>query len=436
MPLINPGTTAVPTLLAAYGSKIREVNKLYETNNQWSWRTAVKELADELILAMNRVEYRPADGSFISMDVRTCRVLKLFKVKERWASVFPGDWRDRYENCTECGEWHFSANMSYAYDDDAICESCRDEYYFYDDDRDTYRHRYDDSEEEIEEEVLAYNADPLDYLSFQALPAERKVASEKNPLMYLGIELEVERNKARGDRHINREVAELLDGTAIVKHDGSLDDGFEIVSAPMTLAYHYAGANGKSPWDAFFDGPAKHLRSWITDTCGIHVHISRNVLTPMHLGKMIVFVNAEHNREFIQRIAGRHMNNWCEPQGSAKVQDVLKGSTQGKYTALNLERSSTVELRIFRGNTKKAGFFRCLDFAAAMTEFTRNASITALKASDFISWMDKQRHSYPHLATWLVQTEMLEATRNRIDPVLLSSTRMSHEDRASANAIR
>jgi hypothetical protein len=325
--------------------------------------------------------------------------------------------------------------MNRAYGADSICSDCTDEYYAYNEESDEYHHRYDDREEEVEDDVLSYNADPLEYLSYCQTRAEAKGANPAKPVVYLGIELEVERNKSGADRHINREVSSVLQGTAIVKHDGSLDDGFEVVSAPMTLAYHYGGIDGKTcPWDEFFAGPAKKLKSWLTDTCGIHVHVSRNALTPMHLGKMMVFINSTVNMDFIQRVAGRQLNNWCESDQHIKVQDVLKGPQNGKYVALNLCNANTVELRIFRGNTKKAGFFRCLDFTAAVVDFTRTASLTALKSTDFIVWMNKQRHAYPHLATWLVQTEMLEATRNRIDPMYLSSPRMSHEDKASARA--
>jgi hypothetical protein len=392
-------------------------------------------------LMMSDMRFGPSRPSIEHYRLRSSeevytKLLRLFSVYYVNDPVTRTNAHDFFEVCSECGTWVFQNTAEHVYSDDVVCPACLEEYYVYSEDRDAYVHQFDDPDAEVEEEVMRYNADPLDYLSFLHTAAEAKRAGRDSPkpLVYLGIELEVERD-SRADRTINRDVTAAVEGIAICKHDGSLDNGFEVVSAPMTLAYHYGGADGKCPWDKFFNGPAKKLKSWLTDTCGIHVHISRNALSPMQLGKMMVFINSDINQRFIERIAGRTLNNWCEPSSNTTVQDVLKGSQQGKYVALNLNNERTVELRIFRGNTKKAGFFRCLDFAAALVEFTRTTSLINLKASDFITWMSEQRHAYPHLATWLVQIELMGADKHRINPAMMSDIRMSHEAPATSAII-
>ena len=56
------------------------------------------------------------------------------------------------------------------------------------------------------------------------------------------------------------------------KHDGSLDDGFELVTHPMSLSYHRT----EMPWEALLREAVRmgHL-SHQSGTCGLHIHVSR-----------------------------------------------------------------------------------------------------------------------------------------------------------------
>ena len=59
------------------------------------------------------------------------------------------------------------------------------------------------------------------------------------------------------------------------KHDGSLDDGFEIVSHPATLEYH----TNTIPWKKILDEALEMgYYSHNSGTCGLHVHINRAAL--------------------------------------------------------------------------------------------------------------------------------------------------------------
>ena len=58
-----------------------------------------------------------------------------------------------------------------------------------------------------------------------------------------------------------------------IKHDGSLEDGMEIVTHPMTLGYHLA----EMPWGTVV-AQAVHMgyTSHKACTCGLHVHVNRD----------------------------------------------------------------------------------------------------------------------------------------------------------------
>ena len=60
-----------------------------------------------------------------------------------------------------------------------------------------------------------------------------------NDKLYMGVELEVdEGGKDNENARILKEIANSCDEHIYIKADGSLDDGFEIVSHPMTLKFH------------------------------------------------------------------------------------------------------------------------------------------------------------------------------------------------------
>ena len=120
-----------------------------------------------------------------------------------------------------------------------------------------------------------------------------------NEKRLLATEIEVER---RNDCSSN--IAEMVSTTmnnfALCKHDGSLNNGFEIVSAPATISALKEG------WTKFCEANySDQLSSWHTGTCGMHIHVDRTSLTPLEIGKLLVFVNGKANSKFMEAIAGR-----------------------------------------------------------------------------------------------------------------------------------
>jgi hypothetical protein len=86
-----------------------------------------------------------------------------------------------------------------------------------------------------------------------------------------------------------------------LKGDGSLNDGFEIVTHPMTHDW----AMEKFPWEMIEKLRRSGYRSWDTDTCGLHVHASRtSFVDRSHLWKWTYLIN-KNNKECIE-LAGRN----------------------------------------------------------------------------------------------------------------------------------
>lgn len=89
--------------------------------------------------------------------------------------------------------------------------------------------------------------------------------------LFIGVELELDDGgNDRGNARELTNVANAEDEYIYIKSDGSLDDGFEIVTHPMTLQFH----KERMPWreltsSALQLGYVSHKAC----TCGLHCHI-------------------------------------------------------------------------------------------------------------------------------------------------------------------
>jgi len=81
--------------------------------------------------------------------------------------------------------------------------------------------------------------------------------------------------------------------------------------------------------------------------------------------------------------------------------------TGEKYEAVNTNHHATIELRIFRSNISKHGFFRVLEFTDAMVNFVKltNCTTTSLYHTAFTRYVSQptQRSQYPNLLAWLIR---------------------------------
>lgn len=259
-----------------------------------------------------------------------------------------------------------------------------------------------------EEERRAINPDHL-----AKVPLDFK---GKGPYFF-GVELEVEVDEKLNRRAAYaKDILKLFDGFVIAKHDGSIKDkntgrivGFEIVTVPASREYQ------TDKWNYFFDNKPKGLRSFDTTTCGLHFHVSRNPLTQLQIAKMLVFVNSEENQPFIITIAGRSPNNFCMVQKKEYQNARVDPSHQNRYEALNLNNKDTVELRIFRGTTKRESFFKSFEFFDALIHFCGNGTSSikdCTRVDKFIEYVKLHKKDYLHLwaficARWLREENKL-----------------------------
>ena len=177
--------------------------------------------------------------------------------------------------CTCCGD-RLLCGQNQGNTDVPLCEDCRDRHYTICDRCGELVHVDDIFRDSCDDDELCWSC----YEKRQNNRTIRSYDFKPRPIFYgegsryFGIELELD-----GGGEDDWRAAEILaeansDGRDLIyaKHDGSLSNGFEIVSHPMSLAFHARDM----PWEAVLER-SKDLgyRSHQTDTCGLHVHVSR-----------------------------------------------------------------------------------------------------------------------------------------------------------------
>ena len=175
------------------------------------------------------------------------------------------------------------------------------------------------------------------------------------------------------------------------KHDGSLEDGFEIVSHPMSLDYHLRSM----PWaEVLAKAQELGYTSHQARTCGLHVHVSRDAFGSTEAEQdaciaRILYIFEKHWEEILKfsRRTPRQLERWATRYGYKESPgDILshaKDSRSNRYTCVNLTNVDTVEFRVFRGTLKLNTFLATLQLVDRICDVALCLSDEELKA---MSW--------------------------------------------------
>ena len=220
-----------------------------------------------------------------------------------------------------------------------------------------------------------------------------KATRVKPNTVYLGCELEYETNN-RNRAQLG--VGKLMHGHALMKSDGSIRNGFEIVTCPATLDIHL------DIFKKFYDNMPPDLK--IANNVGMHVHISRKPLSQLTIGKLTEFLNRLDNKDFLHHIAGRIDNSYARMDSDRTVTFLRKYSHGGnRYNALNLINEKTIEVRLFATPMNYKEFASRLQFVQALVDYCSPAqSNESLKKQThyqaFMHWLSSRKRMFPELS--------------------------------------
>ncbi|MCM1276890.1 MAG: amidoligase family protein, partial [Lachnospiraceae bacterium] len=173
---------------------------------------------------------------------------------------------------------------------------------------------------------------------------------------FFGVELEIDHGGKYSDKaEALMDIANADHELIYIKSDGSLDDGMEIVTHPMTLKFH----KSEMPWkEVMSEAIQLRYRSHKTSTCGLHVHVNRDTFGNTReaqdeaISRVLYFVEHHWNEmlKFSRRTEAQ-MNQWAARYGyknsPKEIMEHAKKEGNGRYTCVNLTNWNTVEFRMF-----------------------------------------------------------------------------------------
>ena len=312
-----------------------------------------------------------------------------------------------YCTCDHCGTLLLVEDC-YADDDHCLCENCYEQYYT----------RCDNCDRIIRnEDANAHDgADYCDDCYNDRCCAIHPYSYKPNPIFYgagnryFGVELELD---VGGQETDNAEEILYLgnhaDDCIYIKSDGSLNDGMELVTHPMTLEFHENYCWKKLLQKCIDLG----YRSHQTSTCGLHIHVNRDSLGENRerqeetISRILYFVEQHWNEmlSFFRR-SEVAMNRWAARYGyestPKKILDKAKES-YGRYSAVNLCNHATIEFRLFRGTLKYNTLIATLQMVNRICEVAFSCSdeemqhlswstfVTAIKEPELIQYLKERR---------------------------------------------
>lgn len=185
-----------------------------------------------------------------------------------------------------------------------------------------------------------------------------------------GCELEVQVTRGDKDRLCGG-VHDILNPSGVTgeycyfERDGSIGEGFEIVTQPAGLDVH------RAKFDAFLnnDEAKKGLRSHEGGSCGLHVHVGKQYVTQSQIYRIQSFLNDVRNESLIRAIARRYASGYSKFKPEMAKFTAHNKTTGDRYEALNVTGHDTIEFRIFRGSLRYESVIAALEFVNAVLTF-------------------------------------------------------------------
>lgn len=341
------------------------------------------------------------------------------------------------DNCNRTDTWECDCcNNTFSDSEDQTevsgngnyCARCVDRYTEYCDQCDA-TFRTDDSDHNHDEpdtdEIEDYHSSrsrgftPLDSPWIQRQPP---------PPVYFGVELEVEVINGPKAKYVEQ-VVDSLGGRgqdcfiAGIEADASVRTGFEIVTNPAGLDTH------RKYWlQADLDGLRSHDASV---SCGLHVHMTRAAITPLTLGRMVAFANADANRTFMVTFCRRESREYAAFDPNRPVtypyrvvekdgkKVVVRRQPVARYEVFNLQNEKTIEFRLPKGTTKLTTIIATVEFCNALIRFCETASSVNLTVPNFKKFVtnDEMLADTRCLRAYLVDRGLATAKEMRLPKI-------------------
>lgn len=201
----------------------------------------------------------------------------------------------------------------------------------------------------------------------------------------VGVELEVDEFRNYNADSTSDKVDTLMGNLATCEYDGSLHNGFEIITQPATVEAFIKGFK-VDELCALLD--SEGAKSHDTEKAGLHVHVSRAALgqseraRDMVCAKILVLMDKFESQliKFARRDYTR--NGYCckysgfnadGENSTTKLLEKYKPCKESgdRYHSLNLTNEATIEFRIFKGTLNPLALKATVELCETIVEYCK-----------------------------------------------------------------
>lgn len=296
-------------------------------------------------------------------------------------------WEEETGYCCSCERRHLLSDMTRSEFEEWYCSGCGVDQpsqdtilnYNYRPPAFSYRKGVVCRKKKLKSEISSYSGD--------------EVAEWVRRGLFFGMELEVEFEGRSGSETQARAIREQVDGDGglyYFKRDGSLNNGFEVVTQPSDFQWW------RTMGVEFMNDLTASIRQHgggISGRCGLHIHASRSAMSRLQLFKMARFMYDTRNRDQLIRLSrrgnlesmhdyatlslrrynfnGATGNRYFTQSSNRLAFEVAQRQTAGnRSAALNFANPHTVELRMFKSTLNPELIETALQFYHGLIEYS------------------------------------------------------------------
>lgn len=155
------------------------------------------------------------------------------------------------------------------------------------------------------------------------------------------------------------------------EEDGSLDEGFETISQPMS--YEFIKNNNVVELITDF---LKEQGMYASCDCGLHIHITKTDKVKSKMPKILNFF--ENNKEDLIKFSRRDNSSfreWCdfysnydEKLTALEAERICLRPGDRRHMCINLTNRDTIEFRCFAGTLNSRIVYGCIEFILTLLE--------------------------------------------------------------------
>ncbi|MBQ9042128.1 MAG: amidoligase family protein [Eggerthellaceae bacterium] len=339
--------------------------------------------------------------------------------------------REAAFRCAECGRWFLASEVRHITDHrgNRICEHCRIDWSMCERCDEWYRNE-EMHDGNIDGHSLccrcAADATRTGVQSyyFKPRPVFHREDGEPEDGLLLGVELEMDHGD--GDMAAARITEEFGSSWLYFKNDGSLEDGVELVTHPISPAV-MASEPTRAMWARIREIALEEgLRSHDTRTCGLHVHVNRDYFgegeTAQEMAELKLCALADRFFEpltIFSRRRSEQLHRWAKRPMLPKTEDCWRKRAKNchdmascdRYRAVNVTNEATIEFRLFRGTLKTSTLMATFQFVSGLCALAKASTVGKLEKMTWYELCDAVIAACPteaaELEAYLVERELM-----------------------------